>query len=137
MASTIPFCDPVACTAAGCDPVTCNGRAVGSNDELFDRSARAIPGGVNSSIRAFKAVGGRPYLVSRAEGARVWDVEGREMIDLVLFALAVRNLLEYRLDQRESRLWAVAALLGLGVANSYAFIGFVPMFLVAVVWILE
>ena len=58
-----------------------------------------------------------------------------EMIDLVLFALAVRNLLEYRLDRREPRLWAVAALLGLGVANSYAFIGFVPMFLVAIVWI--
>jgi len=58
-----------------------------------------------------------------------------EMVDLVLFALAVRHLLEYRLDRRESRLWAVAALIGLGVANSYAFIGFVPMFLVAIVWI--
>lgn len=58
-----------------------------------------------------------------------------EMIDLVLFALAVRNLLEYRLDRRESRLWAVASLVGLGVANSYAFIGFVPMFIMAVAWI--
>lgn len=83
MAGTIPFCDPVACSAAGCDPVICTGRAAGSNESLFERSARAIPGGVNSSIRAFKAVGGKPYLVSRADGARVWDVEGREMIDLV------------------------------------------------------
>jgi glutamate-1-semialdehyde 2,1-aminomutase len=38
---------------------------------------------VNSSIRAFKSVGGNPYIVSRAEGARVWDVEGNDLIDLV------------------------------------------------------
>ena len=43
----------------------------------------AIPGGVNSSIRAFKAVGGRPYVVARAEGPYVWDVEGNRYIDLV------------------------------------------------------
>ena len=43
----------------------------------------AIPGGVNSSIRAFKAVGGRPYVVARAEGPYVWDVEGTRYIDLV------------------------------------------------------
>ena len=54
-----------------------------SNDAFFERSSRAIPGGVNSSIRAFRSVGGRPYTVSRARGARVWDVEGREYIDLV------------------------------------------------------
>ncbi|MFM8554017.1 MAG: aspartate aminotransferase family protein [Acidimicrobiales bacterium] len=54
-----------------------------SNDAFFERSSRAIPGGVNSSIRAFRSVGGRPYTVSRAQGARVWDVEGREYIDLV------------------------------------------------------
>ena len=47
------------------------------------RSAAAIPGGVNSSIRAFKAVGGAPYLVARAEGPYVFDVEGRRYIDLV------------------------------------------------------
>ncbi len=54
-----------------------------SNAELFERSCRVIPGGVNSSIRAFKAVGGTPYLVERAEGPYVWDVEGRRYIDLV------------------------------------------------------
>ncbi len=80
---TIPFCDPVACPSAGCDPVVCRGLGVASNKVLFDRSAAAIPGGVNSSIRAFKAVGGTPYVVSRAEGPYIWDVEGRRYIDLV------------------------------------------------------
>jgi glutamate-1-semialdehyde 2,1-aminomutase len=55
----------------------------GSNAELFARSAAVIPGGVNSSIRAFRAVGGTPYLVARAEGPYVWDVEGTRYIDLV------------------------------------------------------
>jgi glutamate-1-semialdehyde 2,1-aminomutase len=54
-----------------------------SNSELFARSCAVIPGGVNSSIRAFKAVGGTPYLVERAEGPYVFDVEGRRYIDLV------------------------------------------------------
>ncbi|MFM8389868.1 MAG: glutamate-1-semialdehyde 2,1-aminomutase [Actinomycetota bacterium] len=54
-----------------------------SNASLSERSARAIPGGVNSSIRAFKAVGGSPYIVARAEGAHVWDVEGNRYVDLV------------------------------------------------------
>ena len=54
-----------------------------TNAELFERSCRVIPGGVNSSIRAFKAVGGTPYIVERAEGPYVWDVEGRRYIDLV------------------------------------------------------
>jgi glutamate-1-semialdehyde 2,1-aminomutase len=61
----------------------CRGLGIPSNQAIFDRSSQAIPGGVNSSIRAFKSVGGTPYIVSRAEGARVWDVEGRELLDLV------------------------------------------------------
>jgi glutamate-1-semialdehyde 2,1-aminomutase len=56
---------------------------VSTNAEFFERSCRVIPGGVNSSIRAFKAVGGTPYIVQRAEGPYVWDVEGRRYIDLV------------------------------------------------------
>jgi glutamate-1-semialdehyde 2,1-aminomutase len=56
---------------------------VTTNTELFERSCRVIPGGVNSSIRAFKAVGGTPYIVERAEGPYVWDVEGTRYIDLV------------------------------------------------------
>ncbi len=54
-----------------------------TNDELFARAEARIPGGVNSPIRAFRAVGGTPYFVDRAEGARVWDVEGNEYLDLV------------------------------------------------------
>jgi glutamate-1-semialdehyde 2,1-aminomutase len=81
--TSIPPCDPVACPAAGCDPVVCTGRGVPSNDTLFTRSTEAIPGGVNSSIRAFAAVGGRPYLVARAEGPYVFDVEGTRYVDLV------------------------------------------------------
>jgi glutamate-1-semialdehyde 2,1-aminomutase len=82
VAGLIPFCGP-ACAGAGCDPVVCVGRGVPSNDELFTRSEAAIPGGVNSSIRAFRSVGGRPYVVARAEGPYVWDVEGTRYIDLV------------------------------------------------------
>ena len=58
-----------------------------------------------------------------------------EMIDLLVFAIAVRSLLEYRLDRRESRLWTVSFLVGVGIANSYAFLGFLPMFVAAIVWI--
>jgi glutamate-1-semialdehyde 2,1-aminomutase len=58
-------------------------RAVATNDELFARAERVIPGGVNSPVRAFHAVGGTPYFVARAEGAHVWDAEGRRYVDLV------------------------------------------------------
>jgi glutamate-1-semialdehyde 2,1-aminomutase len=57
--------------------------AVTTNHELFARAERVIPGGVNSPVRAFRAVGGTPYFVDRAEGAHVWDVEGRRYVDLV------------------------------------------------------
>ena len=83
MTGTILYCDATTCVTAGCTPTVCRGLGIPSNQGIFDRSARAIPGGVNSSIRAFKSVGGTPYIVSRAEGARVWDVEGRELLDLV------------------------------------------------------
>jgi glutamate-1-semialdehyde 2,1-aminomutase len=56
---------------------------VTANHELFARAERVIPGGVNSPVRAFRAVGGTPYFVDRAEGAHVWDVEGRRYVDLV------------------------------------------------------
>ena len=54
-----------------------------TNAELFERGLRVIPGGVNSPVRAFRSVGGTPYFVARAEGAHVWDVEGRRLVDLV------------------------------------------------------
>jgi glutamate-1-semialdehyde 2,1-aminomutase len=56
---------------------------VATNDELFARAQRVIPGGVNSPVRAFQAVGGTPYFVARAAGAHVWDAEGTRYVDLV------------------------------------------------------
>ncbi len=54
-----------------------------TNDELFTRAQRVIPGGVNSPVRAFRAVGGDPYFVARGQGAYVWDAEGTRYVDLV------------------------------------------------------
>ena len=51
--------------------------------ELFERAQSRIPGGVNSPVRAFRAVGRDPFFVERAEGAHIWDVDGREYIDYV------------------------------------------------------
>jgi glutamate-1-semialdehyde 2,1-aminomutase len=81
--SSIPPCDPIGCSAAGCTPTVCVGAGLASNAEMFARSKAAIPGGVNSSIRAFKAVGGEPYVVARARGATITDVEGTTYYDLV------------------------------------------------------
>jgi glutamate-1-semialdehyde 2,1-aminomutase len=52
--------------------------------ELFARASRIIPGGVNSPVRAFRAVGGDPFFVARGAGSRLWDVDGKEYIDYVL-----------------------------------------------------
>ena len=54
-----------------------------TNEELFARASRVIPGGVNSPVRAFGSVGGTPYFVARGEGAYVFDVEGRQYTDYV------------------------------------------------------
>ncbi|HET6812108.1 MAG TPA: glutamate-1-semialdehyde 2,1-aminomutase [Acidimicrobiales bacterium] len=54
-----------------------------SNEELFGRAERVIPGGVNSPVRAFRAVGGVPYFVARARGPHVWDEDGRRYVDWV------------------------------------------------------
>ncbi|HEX6417866.1 MAG TPA: glutamate-1-semialdehyde 2,1-aminomutase, partial [Acidimicrobiales bacterium] len=54
-----------------------------TNEELFARAERVIPGGVNSPVRAFRAVGGTPYFVARAAGAHVWDADGTRYVDLV------------------------------------------------------
>ena len=53
------------------------------SDELFARARRLIPGGVNSPVRAFKAVGGSPLFIRKAEGARMWDADGRAYIDYI------------------------------------------------------
>ena len=51
--------------------------------ELMSRAARLFPGGVNSPVRAFRAVGGVPRVIERASGARLWDVDGNELIDYI------------------------------------------------------
>jgi len=56
---------------------------VTKNDALFARAQKAIPGGVNSPVRAFRAVGGTPRFVVRGEGSRIWDADGREYLDYV------------------------------------------------------
>ena len=54
-----------------------------SNHELFQRARQVLPGGVNSPVRAFKSVGGEPFFTARADGAWLWDVEGKRYIDYV------------------------------------------------------
>ena len=56
---------------------------MGRNEELFDRARRVIPGGVDSPVRAFGAVGGTPLFYERGEGAYVWDADGNRYVDLV------------------------------------------------------
>jgi glutamate-1-semialdehyde 2,1-aminomutase len=53
------------------------------SEALFEEAKRYLPGGVNSPVRAFRAVGGTPRFIERAEGARLWDADGREYIDYV------------------------------------------------------
>lgn len=54
------------------------------SEQLFAQAARVIPGGVNSPVRAFKAVGGSPVFIERANGAYMWDADGNRYIDYVL-----------------------------------------------------
>ena len=57
--------------------------ATDRNFELFQRAAGVIPGGVNSPVRAFKAVGGTPRFISRAQGAYMWDANGQRYTDYI------------------------------------------------------
>ena len=53
------------------------------SEELFNRAQQLIPGGVNSPVRAFRGVGGKPLFIARGNGSRITDVDGREFIDYV------------------------------------------------------
>jgi glutamate-1-semialdehyde 2,1-aminomutase len=53
------------------------------SEKLFAEALKYIPGGVNSPVRAFRAVGGQPFFVNRAAGCKIWDVDGNELIDYV------------------------------------------------------
>ena len=71
-----------------------------TNEDLFARARGVIPGGVDSPVRAYGAVGGTPRFITRGEGAYVWDVEGTRYVDLVqswgalLFGHARREIVE-------------------------------------------
>jgi glutamate-1-semialdehyde 2,1-aminomutase len=54
------------------------------SSEVMARARELFPGGVNSPVRAFRGVGGEPIVAARGEGARIWDVDGKEYIDFVL-----------------------------------------------------
>ena len=54
-----------------------------TNEQLMERARRVIPGGVNSPVRAFRAVGGTPRFVKRAQGAYFWDAQGDRYIDYI------------------------------------------------------
>jgi glutamate-1-semialdehyde 2,1-aminomutase len=53
------------------------------SEQLFSRALQVIPGGVNSPVRAFRAVGGKPPFIQRGNGSRIWDVDGNEYIDYI------------------------------------------------------
>ena len=53
------------------------------SSQLFSQAQKLIPGGVNSPVRAFLNVTGEPFFVARAEGSKIWDVDGKEYIDYV------------------------------------------------------
>src|SRR5437588_2323516 len=53
------------------------------SSQLFAQALQRIPGGVNSPVRAFRGLGREPFFIERAEGARIWDVDGNEYIDYV------------------------------------------------------
>jgi glutamate-1-semialdehyde 2,1-aminomutase len=52
-----------------------------TNQQEFDRAQKVLVGGVNSAVRAFRAVGGTPRFIARGEGAYLWDVEGKRYVD--------------------------------------------------------
>jgi glutamate-1-semialdehyde 2,1-aminomutase len=56
---------------------------VTKSSQLFSRACERIPGGVNSPVRAFRNVGSAPFFIERAEGAKIWDVDGNEYTDYV------------------------------------------------------
>ena len=68
----------------------------------------------------------------------LWEhslIASSEPLDLLILAWVIRELLEFRLDQRDSRLYRTSLIYGLGMTNNFAMIGFLPAFLLALVWI--
>ncbi|GBL03718.1 glutamate-1-semialdehyde aminotransferase [Glaciecola sp. KUL10] len=53
------------------------------SETLFARAQKTIPGGVNSPVRAFKAVGGTPRFIQKSDGPYIWDADGKRYIDYI------------------------------------------------------
>lgn len=53
------------------------------SEAIFERAKRVLPGGVNSPVRAFRAVGGTPPFITKGKGCRIWDLDGNEYIDFI------------------------------------------------------
>ena len=53
------------------------------SEQLFAEALKYIPGGVNSPVRAFRAVGGQLFFVNQAKEAHIWDVDGNEYVDYI------------------------------------------------------
>src|SRR5205814_5959271 len=64
------------------DPAAVRRSAINST-AAFQRAQQVLPGGVNSPVRAFKAVGGTPLFIKEAEGCLITDIDGNEYIDYV------------------------------------------------------
>src|SRR5689334_5771967 len=60
------------------------GKPTTRSHEIMERARALFPGGVSSPVRAFRGVGGEPFVVERGAGSRIWDADGREYIDYVL-----------------------------------------------------
>ena len=56
---------------------------MGLSEELFDRAVKVIPGGVNSPVRAYGAIGNAPRFIDRADGCHIYDVDGKEYVDYI------------------------------------------------------
>ncbi len=83
-ARTVKILDHFAFDEESCHPMTPDTDASRDrNQQLFDRARTVIPGGVNSPVRAFRAVGGTPRFVQRAQGAYFWDAAGQRYLDYI------------------------------------------------------
>src|SRR4051812_13158688 len=74
------------CTATSSRSSAMDGRMTrvsNSSDDLYACAQRVTPGGVNSPVRAFGAVGGAPRFITRAEGAYLFDADGNDYVDLI------------------------------------------------------
>src|SRR5439155_20176105 len=69
-------------TTVNCEPQAFNSRHDRSK-QIFASAQQYMPGGVNSPVRAFNAVGGDPVVMAMGKGAHTWDVDGNEYIDYV------------------------------------------------------